>query len=64
MAKTRCIINGKQKIPHWWGFLFVAYWVDLSKDINMIAYLSGPIENAHNDKSISQKSTYLTQFLS
>ncbi len=29
MAKTRCIINGKQKIPHWWGFLFVARWVDL-----------------------------------
>ena len=29
MAKTRCIINGKQKIPHWWGFLFVVRWVDL-----------------------------------
>ncbi|SVB65992.1 uncharacterized protein METZ01_LOCUS218846, partial [marine metagenome] len=27
----------------------VGGWVDLSKDINMIAYLSGPIENAHND---------------
>jgi len=29
LAKTRCIINVKQKIPHWWGFLFVARWVDL-----------------------------------
>ena len=29
MAKTRCIINGKQKIPHWWGFLFVERCVDL-----------------------------------